>query len=352
MRKGLVGRPGRKGALLILLVALICAAAYALCVGAVRIPLPDLWASLTAKFTGHAADPRFENVLWHLRMPRFLLAISVGAGLSVAGALMQGMFRNPLADPALIGVSSGAALGAVTVIVLGATLLPGLPWLSDLRFLPLAAFIGALLSTWFVRGIAGTSGYTAVAILLLAGIAVNAMVAAVIGLSTFLADDAQLRTLSFWTLGSLGAANWLNVSITIPLCLVLVVAGWYFAPALNAMALGEAEAGHLGYSVERVKNILLLVTAAGIGACVAFTGVIGFVGLVIPHMIRLWVGPDHRWLVPLSAIAGAVVLSVADTISRTVAAPAELPLGVLTAGLGGPFFLAMLLKQRNRAVWS
>ncbi len=336
-----------------LVAALILAALGALCLGAVRIPLQETFSILSAKLTGHVSvDSRFEAVLWQLRAPRMLLGLLVGATLSVAGAMMQGLFRNPLADPGLIGVSSGAALGAVTVIILGATFFPTWHFLTDIRFLPVAAFVGALAVTFFIQRLSDTGGYTAVATLLLAGIAINSLVGAVIGLSTFLATDAQLRTLSFWTLGSMGAANWATVALAAPFCLIMIVLAPFFAGLLNALALGEAEAAHLGFSIERSKRLLILLTAAGVGTCVAFTGMIGFVGLVVPHLVRLWIGPDHRWLLPASALLGGILLLVADTVARIIVAPAELPIGILTAAFGGPFFLYMLLRQRHRALWS
>lgn len=339
--------------MIVLLVALVIAILAALCLGAVRIPLAETFHILSAKFTGHvSSDSRFEAVLWQLRAPRVLLGLLVGAALSVAGALMQGLFRNPLADPGLIGVSSGAALGAVTVIILGATFFPAWHFLTDMRFLPVAAFIGAVAVTFFIQRLADTGGYTAVATLLLAGVAINSLVGAVIGLSTFLATDAQLRTLSFWTLGSLGAANWSTVALAAPFCIGMVLLAPLFAGLLNALALGEAEAAHLGYSVERSKRFLIFLTAAGVATCVAFTGMIGFIGLVVPHLVRLWIGPDHRWLLPGSALLGAVLLLAADTVARIIVAPAELPIGILTAAFGGPFFLYMLLRQRHRALWS
>ncbi|HEY5704688.1 MAG TPA: iron ABC transporter permease [Terrimicrobiaceae bacterium] len=338
---------GRGLFLLGLAAALACLSMVALCVGAVKIPPREILEALT----GRALDAKLETVVWHLRVPRVLLGIMVGAALSVAGALMQGLFRNPLADPGLIGISSGAALGAVFVITLGGVVLPEAPLLSDMRLLPVSAFVGALIVALIVQRLAATSGYTSVATVLLVGIAVNSLATAVIGLSTFLATDTQMRALSFWMLGSLGAADWKMIGIAAPFCLGLTAVAPLFAPALNAFALGEAEAGHLGYSIERTKKLLIVVTAAGVGACVAFTGLIGFVGLVVPHLVRLWIGPDHRWLVPGSVLLGGILLTLADTIARTVVAPAELPIGILTAAFGGPFFLLLLLRARRRALW-
>jgi len=331
-----------------LVAALVIVCLLGLSIGAMEIPLGDVWASLT----GHPVDARYGNVLWQLRIPRVLLAILIGGALAVAGALLQGLFRNPLADPTLIGSASGGALGAVFVIVIAAKVLPHVPLASDLRMLPLAAFLGALVVTWLVRRLSATEGYTAVATLLLVGVALNALTNALIGLATYLATDAQLRTLSFWTLGSLGAADWKVVSLAAPFCLALILLAPLWAGALNVFALGEAEAAHLGFNVEKTKTILVILTAAGVGASVAFTGIILFVGLVVPHMVRLAIGPDHRWLIPCSVLLGATLMVAADTAARTVVAPAELPIGILTATIGAPFFLFMLLRQRRKALWN
>ena len=341
-------RRGRGLTLLLMVVALTATAIASLCIGAVRIPLEDVVSALA----GQSHNIQYDGVLWNLRLPRLLLAFLVGGSLSMAGGLMQGLFRNPLADPALIGASSGGALGAVFIIVIGARIFPDIPLFDDLRVLPFAAFFGALLVTWMVQGMALTGGYTAIATLLLVGVAVNALASALIGMATYLATDAQLRTLSFRTLGSLGAADWQVLLWASPFCLALILCGPFWAGALNALALGEAEAGHLGYRVERIKAILITLTAAGVGASVAFTGIILFVGLVVPHLVRSMMGPDHRWLLPGSALLGAIILALSDTAARTVAAPAELPIGILTAGFGAPFFLFMLLRQRRKALWS
>lgn len=341
-------RRGRAVVLIALAVVLVATGVVSLCVGALKIPLGDVVGALT----GQSHDARYENVLWNLRIPRVLLGILVGGALAAAGALMQGLFRNPLADPALIGASSGGAMGAVFIIVIGGTLFPDIPLLSDLRMLPFAAFGGALLVTWLVQRMAAAGGYTAIATLLLVGVAVNALTNALIGLATYLATDQQLRTLSFWTLGSLGAASWQVVAWSAPFCLALILLAPIWAQALNALALGEAEAGHLGFRVERVKAVLITLTAAGVGASVAFTGIILFVGLVVPHLVRSMIGPDHRWLLPGSTMLGAVILVASDTVARTIVSPAELPIGILTAGFGAPFFLFMLLRQRRKALWA
>ena len=336
----------RSLALVGLAVALVALALMALCVGALKIPPREVLGALT----GHGMDARFEGVFWQLRVPRVLLGIAVGAALSVAGALIQGLFRNPLADPGLIGLSSGAALGVVFVIVLGGLVLPNVPVLSSTALLPVAAFLGALGVTCIVRRLAANGGYTSMATMLLAGVAVNALASAIVGISTFLATDVQLRTLTFWMLGSLGGANWKVAGIAMPICLGLVAIAPLFAPALNALALGEAEAGHLGFSVERTKNMLIVMASAGVGVCVAFTGTIGLSDLSCRTLSGYGSHRTRGGSFPAPP-SWAIILTLADTMARTIVAPAELPIGALTAACGGPTFLFMLLRQRHRALW-
>ncbi|MFZ3204439.1 MAG: iron chelate uptake ABC transporter family permease subunit, partial [Pseudomonas sp.] len=251
----------------------------------------------------------------------------------------------PLADPGLVGVSSGAALGAAVAIVGGAAL-GGLPEVFAPYLLSCCAFIGGLGVSALVYRLGRRDGETSVATMLLAGIALTALAGAAIGLFTYLADDATLRTLTFWNLGSLNGASYARLW---PLLLVtLAVALWLprRARALNALLLGESEARHLGFGVERIKRELVLCTALGVGAAVAAAGMIGFIGLVVPHLMRLLVGPDHRVLLPASALAGASLLLLADLAARLLLAPAELPIGIVTALLGAPFFLYLLLRGR------
>lgn len=295
-----------------------------------------------------AFAPHQEAVLWDIRLPRVALGALAGATLAVTGAALQGLFRNPLADPALIGVSSGAALAAVAVIVLGTTVLQGLNEALGLYTLPLAAFGGALLTTFLVYRLASAGGRTAVTTLLLAGIAINAMVGACTGLLTYLADDQQLRSLTFWSMGSLGGASWPQVAAVAPFMIAALVMLSLHARALNALLLGEAEMHHLGFDAERVKRRCVVWVALAVGAAVAVSGIIGFVGLVVPHLLRLALGPDHRYLLPGSLLLGAALLVAADLAARVIAAPAELPIGMLTAALGGPFFLWLLWRSRRK----
>lgn len=290
------------------------------------------------------------SVLWAIRFPRVVLGALVGATLAIAGASVQGLFRNPLADPSLIGVSGGAALGAVAVIVLGARglgagALEGAAGGLGALLTPLAAFVGGLCATQVVIRLARAQGRTTVAMLLLAGIAVNALASAGIGSLMYVATDAQLRSATFWTLGSVGGATWRTVLITAPALCACILGAPRFARALDLMLLGESEARHLGLSIEQIKRGVVLLVALGVGAAVSATGLIGFVGLVVPHALRLLLGPGHRALLPASALLGASLLLIADLVARTVVAPAELPIGIVTSVLGAPLFLWLLVRE-------
>ncbi len=334
-------------------IGLLCALLFALGTGAVPIPplvvLDTLGFALGLPGTGEAANAVQKSILLNVRLPRVLLGVAAGAALAMTGVLMQALFRNPLADPALIGVSAGGALGAVTMIVIGAAHFAGLSPGTAMFALPGAAFLGSLTATAIVFTLARQDGRVNVMTMLLCGIAVNAMAGAGIGLLSFVADDAQLRDLTFWSLGSLAAASWWQVQVVVPAFGVLLASGIILMAALNALLLGDSEALHLGYRVELLKVGVLLLTCVGAGAVVATCGVIGFVGLIAPHLSRLLVGPDHRVVLPLSALIGALLLTVADIIARTSVAPAELPIGVLTALIGGPFFLWLLRHKRGAA---
>jgi len=292
-----------------------------------------------------------EAVLWRIRLPRVCLGMLTGAALATAGAALQGMFRNPLADPGLIGVSTGAALAAAAAMVLGTLWMASLPPAFAGLALPLAAFGGALLSTLLVYRIATRDGRTEIATMLLAGVALNAIAGAGIGLLIYIADEQQLRDVNFWMLGSLAGIGWDRLLVAAPLIVVPTLALLAFARHLNALLLGEVEALHLGFEVERAKRAIILLAALAVGAAVALTGVIGFVGLVVPHLIRLTAGPDHRTLLPASALLGAALLLLADLGSRTIVLPAELPIGILTSCIGGPFFLWLLLRRSRAGMW-
>ena len=332
--------PGRIGVLLVLL----CAAALVLSVsvGAVAIAPGELVRIMGSTLgLDTTVDATSRAVLLQIRLPRSLLGLLVGAGLGVSGAAMQGLFRNPLVDPGLLGVSAGAALAASVFIVLGGALgLPALPLV-----LAAGAFIGALVATVSVWRIGSQGGRTVVASVLLAGIAINALCMAGTGGLVLVADDGQLRDITFWTLGSLGGATWTQVAIVAAVMVPVTLGLPRLGRALNALSLGEAQAGHLGIDVERTKRIVVVTSALAVGSAVAAAGVIGFVGLVVPHLLRLLVGPDHRFLLPGSALLGAGLLLLADVGARTAAAPIEIPIGIITALCGAPFFLWLLRRR-------
>lgn len=289
-----------------------------------------------------------EAVVWNLRLPRVCLAVLAGLALSQAGAALQGLFRNPLADPGLIGVSTGGALGAVLAIVLGGLFIsPTSHWHALL--LPACAMAGSTGTTFLIYHLSRIGGRTHVTTMLLAGIAINALGAAIIGfIVTRFASDDQLRNFTFWSLGSFSGADWR----TSGLVALVVLPGAFLmlreSRALNAFLLGEAEAFQLGIDVQHTKRRIIILAALMVGATVAACGTIGFVGLIVPHLIRLAFGPDHRFLIPASALLGGILLLLADIAARTLVAPAELQIGILTALVGGPFFLGLLLANRNK----
>lgn len=286
-------------------------------------------------------------IIQQIRLPRVVMGALVGASLAVSGAIMQGIFRNPLADPGLAGVSAGAGLAAAATIVVGGVLAAPLMAAAGFLALPIAAFVGGLLTTTILYRIATRDGQTSIATLLLAGIALGALAGAVTGVLVYLANDSQLRDLTFWGLGSLAGASWQKSLTIAPILAASLLALPFLSKGLNALALGEAVAGHMGISVERLKRLSIVVVAAMTGAAVAVSGGIGFVGIVVPHILRLAVGPDHRFLLPAAALLGAVILVLADAVARTIVAPAELPIGIITALGGAPFFLWILLRRRS-----
>jgi iron complex transport system permease protein len=316
-------------------------------IGSVEVPTDAIIAILLSK-AGIQVDIPFtrvhESVMWLVRFPRVLMGGLAGAGLGVAGAMLQGVFRNPLADPALIGVSSGAAMGSVAVVALGVTTL-------GIFTVPVAAFIGALLVTLMVYKLSQRNGRTDITTMLLVGLAINAIAGSVTGVLTFLADDPRLRSVMFWTMGGLNDTLWRFVQASFPFILLTLIAAPFLARPLNLFALGETEARHLGIETERIKQVALFFSTIATGAAVASSGFIGFVGLIVPHLVRLIVGPDHRLLLPACALGGASLLIAADLVARTIAAPAEIPVGLITSIVGGPFFLMMILRTQRLYGW-
>lgn len=312
--------------------------------GAYSVPPSEVVGAVLRRVGLSAAQPGdalADQVLWEIRFPRVALAGIVGAALGCGGAVMQGTFANPLAEPGVVGVSSGAVLGAVAQIVIGFTFLG--TW-----SITGSAFIGGLLTLAVVYASSRANGRTEVVTLILTGIAVNALAGAVIGLFTYLSNDEELRSITFWTLGSVAQATWPKVAAVAPIAAVGLVVALTQSRRLDLLALGEQPARHLGVDVERLRLVMLIVVALLTAAAVSVSGIILFVGLVVPHLMRMAMGPGHRSLLPASALAGALVLVFADLVARTVAAPAELPLGVLTALVGSPFFLWQLRRTRAR----
>jgi len=286
-----------------------------------------------------------NKVLEQIRLPRVLLAGIVGASLGISGASLQGLFRNPLADPGLIGVSAGAALGASVVIVLGSSFIPD--YIFGPFILPLSAIMGAALVIYLLYLFTKGFGYQGVTYMLLVGIAVNALASVGIGILTFISSDSELRGLTFWTMGSFGAANW---TLVLPAIIVILITIFLLIPysrQLDLLQLGEPEAYRLGVDVKSLKFRVIISSAIVVGISVSLSGMIGFVGLVVPHLMRLLGGVNHNYLLPASALFGATIMIVADLLSRILIQPAELPVGLLTSAIGAPFFLWLIFRIRK-----
>ncbi|WP_051231904.1 FecCD family ABC transporter permease [Kaistia adipata] len=333
----------------ILVFVLIGASVISLCVGPSGLSTTEVAGLLGDAMAGRFSEINSVNhvILFDIRMPRTLLGAMVGAALALAGAMMQGLFRNPLADPGLVGVSAGAALGAVLVIVLGGAFLAPVMDFLGIGALPIAAFFGGLGTTLLLYGIATRRGRTSVATMLLAGIALGAIAGAITAYLVFRSNDFQLRELTFWSMGGLGGATWNKLALSLPFIIGVFIAMPFTARGLDALVLGESEARHLGFNTQWLKSLIIFVVALAVGVSVAFAGIIGFVGIVVPHVLRLVIGPEHRTLLPATALLGATLLIVADMICRTIVAPAELPIGIVTATIGAPFFLSILLRKRG-----
>lgn len=335
-----VGRMHRGAVSTALILLLPVTMLLALAHGAVTIPFDHLLAAL---FDGSATS-RDSLIVNQIRLPRVLLSAMIGAILAVSGATMQGLFRNPLADPSLIGVTAGASLGASIAIVLGSNLGQGIAGLS---MTSLGAFLGGIASVIFVYRLATSETGTSVATMLLAGIAITALAGSLTSLLEFYADNHTLRRISLWRMGGLDGANMTRVQLASAICVLLLLVLPRFSRALNALLLGESEARHLGIDVDKVKRWLVVWTALAVGVSVALAGTIAFVGLIVPHMVRMLTGPDHRLLLPFSALAGAILLVLADTLSRILLAPTEIPIGIITALLGVPFFISLLRRRQQ-----
>lgn len=298
--------------------------------GALKLPLDLLW----------HGDSVLRQIWFTIRLPRVLLALTIGGSLALAGCVMQGLFRNPLADPGLLGISSGAALAVALWVVLPLSL----PLVFMLYAPMLAAFLGSLAVT-IVIFVLSQRHENSLSRLLLVGIAINALCGAAVGVLSWLSNDAQLRQLSLWGMGSLGQAQWSTLLVSTSVMLPTVAIIWRLAKPLNLLQLGDEEAHYLGVNVQQIQRWLLLCSALLVAAAVAVSGVIGFIGLVVPHLLRMWLGADHRAVIPGSVLVGAILLLVADTLARTLVAPAEMPVGLLTSLMGAPWFLWMIFRR-------
>lgn len=304
----------------------------------------SIWKVLTGSDSVSSSE---SYVLYKIRLPRIVMAILIGSALAVSGTCIQGMFKNPLATPSLIGVTSGASLFAALSIVLGSSIRPYLPEVIQYSLISIMAFLGAILTMIFVYRVSTSQKKTNVMIMLLAGVAISALAGAITGFLTYLTNDEQLRDLTFWTLGSLGGATWIKNAI---LAAVIMVCYFFLinkGKSLNALMLGEQDAAHLGVPVERIKKQIIILTALLVGTSVSFAGAIGFVGLIVPYILRLIFKSNYHIILPLSAVVGSILLLSADTISRTIVAPSEMPIGVLTAFLGAPIFMAILIRFKK-----
>ena len=326
--------------LIALTVLMLASTVLSSCIGAVKITFAEL-------FSGKL-EAQQEAVLYSIRLPRVVLGLLIGAALGISGAAIQGLFRNPLAEPGLIGISSGARLFAVMMIVLEVKVFKMLTGTFGFYALSIAAFSGACVTAMLVYRLSRSKGKTVITTLLLSGIAINALAGSFTGLLTYVATDEQLRSITFWSLGSLGGASWNTVTWLLPFVFVPVIGLPFLSKSLNAVALGESQALHMGINVVVVRRLIIILSTIAVGASVAVAGMIGFIGLIIPHILRMLFTADHRLVIPGSALLGAALLTIADLIARTMVAPAELPIGILTAMIGTPVFIYIIISERNK----
>jgi iron complex transport system permease protein len=309
-------------------------------IGAVQTSIMDF-------FTGTALQ---KSVLWELRLPRSIGAMLVGAMLAVSGAALQGIFRNPLIDAGIIGVTTGASFSAVMVLALGFAFPAAIQQLLGIYILPVFAFIGSLLVCLVIYRFSKRWGKTDIHLLILAGIALNAIFGALTGFIIYLSDDIAIRSFTFWSMGDLGGVTWKKLMILFPLAIFSMFFFFSKVKSLDALSLGDSTAFSLGLHPDKINKSIIFVSALCVGVAVAFCGAIGFIGLVVPHIIRTWFGPSHRLVIPLSIWGGAILLLLADVFARTLIQPAELPIGIITSVVGGPFFLYLLFKNKKQVI--
>jgi len=307
-------------------------------------------------FLGNTENDFFSNiqesVLINIRFPRVILAILVGAGLGTSGAILQGLFRNPLVDPGFIGVSSGAAVGAIISIMFGKLLSNFLPHILQAFLLPILAIIGSFLTIMIVYSLSKVNGKTNVMAMLLSGVAINAIAGSIIGFFVSISSDLELRSFTFWTMGGLDNSDWFIVILVSFFTILPFLFIYKFKTEIDIFMLGDSEAANLGVNVEYLKRKIILISSIMVGISVAFCGMIGFVGLVTPHLIRLFISPNHKYLIPGSALLGSLILVLSDFISKTIISPAQLPIGIVTSAIGAPFFVWLILSQKRRFSYS
>ena len=342
----------KKPYLIVLLLLIMSFCGFiALNVGSIKISPAEVINACFGGFGTHIGlpeiSPEIKQVILALRMPRTMLAMIVGISLAVSGTVLQGLFRNPLADPSLIGVTSGGAVGAALMIVLGSTTLIFISSSLHNCAIIFSAMIGSIGSTFLIYRLAKVGGRIHVPTMLLCGIAVNAFAGAIIGVMIYIADLENLRDLTFWSMGSFARAPRLAIFIVSPILLIFLFLLFCQAKILNVLLLGEAEAGHLGIDTHKVGRRIIVLSGATVGLCVSLTGTIAFVGLIVPHLMRLLVGPNHCFLIPAAGLAGGTLLIIADLLSRSMLTGAEIPIGILTAFIGAPFFLFLLLSTKH-----
>ena len=339
--------------LLLGLFSLLIISFLSLTIGPVKITLLEIidvifnQLNINTNFSNSDLSQAFKTVVLDIRFPRIVMGIIVGVALGVSGAILQGLFRNPLVDPGFIGVSSGSAIGAMFVIMFSHLI--GIQNNFYVQFiLPIFSMLGGLLTTILVYKMSKMSGKTNIMAMLLSGIAINAFSGSIIGFLVYRASDMELRSFTFWTLGSLDNTSWLIVSISLLLISIPLFIAIKIRKQLDIFMLGDSEAGYLGINIERLKKKIIAISALMVGVTVAFCGMIGFIGLVTPHLVRLIMGPSHKTLIFGSAILGAIILILADFISRIIIAPAQLPIGIITSALGAPFFLWLIVSQKRK----
>ena len=336
-------RGAGRGLLLVLLAAMLAATVASILFGAIDYTIPEMWSALGTLVPGHAAGTLDQRIFTQIRLPRAILCLLVGAALGVGGTLMQALFRNPIVEPGLVGTSSGAAFGAAVFFVLGGVF----KFEASQWTLPIAACAGGIVSTYMVFALAQTeaTGRSSIVMLLLTGLAVNALFMSGIGFMAYIARDPQARSITFWNLGTLSGANWTAVTIVGIATVGGTLTAFRYAKQLNALMIGEEEATYLGVNVNRLKWIVLSINVVIVAVATAFTGVIGFVGLIVPHILRMLKGADNRFLIIGSALMGGTLLSVADLVARLSLRPAELPIGIVTSIVGVPVFLSLLRRR-------